>query len=99
MPTKIELARFKESLESIESREDFEVLICWLDEFDEIDIGDITRHTPYVTSHTKAVIYWLFSYKDGTLNKTALVHLLERYISPQPLARWYHDFISFGFDY
>lgn len=97
MPTKIELNRFKEALETVETREDFEVLICWLDEYDEIDLGDIHRDTPFVTSQTKAMIYWLFSYADGGFNKTALLHFLERYVSPQPLARWFHDFISFGF--
>lgn len=97
MPTVQELNRLKEGLTSVETSEDFQKVLCWLDEYDEISIGDIKPNTPFITAHYKAMIYWLFSYADGKFNKLALVHFLERYMSSQPLARYYHDFINFGF--
>jgi hypothetical protein len=97
MPTTQELARLRDGLTGVETCQDFQKLLCWLDEYDEVSIGAIKESTPFITSHYKAMIYWLFSYQDGKLNKTALLSFLERYISPQPLARYYHDFINFGF--
>lgn len=94
MPTKLELNRLKEGLESVETAEQFEILTCWLDEFDEIDLGSVDRNTPFVTADTKNMIFWLFSYTDEAFNKTALIHFLERYISRSPLERWYKDLIS-----
>lgn len=97
MPTVNELRRLKEGLATVETSEDFQKVLCWLDEYDEVAIGDIKDSTPFITAHYKSLIYWLFSYPNGKLNKTALIHFLERYISPQPLARYFHDFINFGF--
>ena len=97
MPTVQELNRLKQCLSIVETCEQFETQMCWLDEYDEISIGDISTNTPFITASTKALIYWLFSYSDGEFNKNALITFLERYISDQPLSRYYHDFISFGY--
>ena len=61
MPTLQELTKFKQGLQSVNSKKEFLLNMCWLDEYDEISLEDIQPSTPFVTESAKSMIYWLFS--------------------------------------
>jgi hypothetical protein len=97
MPTIAELARFEQGLDNIASMHDFAMLLCWLDEYDEISCPvDVNKDTEFATAKTKEIVYWIFSYRTGELDKALLMHFMKRYISPQPMERYYSDILDLG---
>ena len=96
LPTPQELARFRQTLEPVNTKEEFLHALCWLDEYDEISIPNIEPHTPFVTATTKSFLFWLFSYKGG-FQKELLLHFLGKHTATQPLDKYYQDYFEFGY--
>lgn len=97
MPTLQELKKFEQALEEVQTKDQFLMVLGWLDEYDEISNEDISNATPFYTGKTKELLYWLFSYQDGVFRKDVLMHFLALHLSEQSMGRYYHDYFEFGY--